>query len=77
MQQPDLSVLIPTYGRTATIARLLDRLRDQTLEPGRFEDQIIYNIPQWKLFYANKRLTITWIFLQTLLMLVTKIFLFA
>lgn len=41
MQQPDLSVLIPTYGRTATIARLLDRLRDQTLEPGRFEVVVV------------------------------------
>ncbi len=41
MQQPDLSVLIPTYGRTATIARLLDRLRDQSLEPGRFEVVVV------------------------------------
>ncbi|MBM3988261.1 MAG: glycosyltransferase [Planctomycetes bacterium] len=37
MAQSELSVLIPTYGRTATIARLLTRLCDQTLDPARFE----------------------------------------
>ncbi|MBM3991118.1 MAG: glycosyltransferase [Planctomycetes bacterium] len=37
MAQPELSVLVPTYGRTATIARLLTRLCDQTLDPSRFE----------------------------------------
>ncbi len=41
MQQPDLSVLIPTYGRTATIARLLARLCDQSLDPSRFEVVVV------------------------------------
>ena len=34
---PELSVVIPTYGRSETIARLLAHLDRQTLEPGRFE----------------------------------------
>lgn len=35
--QPELSVVIPTYGRSETIARLLERLDGQTLAPERFE----------------------------------------
>lgn len=37
MPTPRLSVLIPTYGRTETIARLLENLKDQTLAPELFE----------------------------------------
>jgi GT2 family glycosyltransferase len=34
---PDLSVLVPTHGRSATLAQLLASLSAQTLEPQRFE----------------------------------------
>ena len=37
MPTPRLSVLIPTFGRTETIARLLENLKDQTLAPTAFE----------------------------------------
>lgn len=38
---PDLSVVVPTYGRPDAILALLDRLADQTLPPGRFEVLVV------------------------------------
>lgn len=38
---PELSVLIPTYGRGDTLRRLLDRLAAQTLAPSRFEVVVV------------------------------------
>ena len=41
MPTPALSVLVPTYGRTATIARLLERLCEQTLDAREFEVVVV------------------------------------
>jgi GT2 family glycosyltransferase len=38
---PDLSVLVPTYGRAETVLRLLDRLDQQTLPHDRFEVVVV------------------------------------
>lgn len=38
---PDLSVLVPTYGRAETVLRLLDRLDQQTLPHARFEVVVV------------------------------------
>lgn len=37
----DISVVIPTYNRIATLQRCLDALSRQTLEPGRFEIVVV------------------------------------
>ncbi|NUP96813.1 MAG: glycosyltransferase [Planctomycetaceae bacterium] len=41
MPTPRLSVLIPTYGRSETIARLLESLKDQTIAPEAFEVVVV------------------------------------
>ena len=38
---PDLSVLVPTYGRAETVLRLLERLDQQTLPHDRFEVVVV------------------------------------
>jgi glycosyltransferase involved in cell wall biosynthesis len=38
---PQLSVIVPTYGRSETVARLLARLDAQTLAPERFEVVVV------------------------------------
>ncbi len=38
---PDLSVLVPSFQRPESVARLLERLRAQTLDPARFEVVIV------------------------------------
>lgn len=38
---PELAVIVPTYGRPQTIAALLERLRQQSLAPERFEVVVV------------------------------------
>jgi GT2 family glycosyltransferase len=38
---PDVSVVVPTCGRPALLARCLDALERQTLDPGRFEVVVV------------------------------------